>query len=591
MLTKEQIKNATSVQLDAFIRKSARSYYEGNPIVPDDIFDYAIEILKVKDPTSPLPYSVGFGYEVDGTKLPHRVQTGSLPKTHSLDNIPDDVYATPKFDGISAVIYFNRNGNLDSVLSRGGDSAQGEPIAHNLLYFLNKTGLNKMPTEVTAISGEIVVKISSFLKSLAQPDGPYALPRSASAGIARTQYLHEFNQSLEFMPFRIHFRDGSHAAIKDEQSTKKFLNYCKVEVPYVKVDQTTTVEDLHEWVKKFDYPTDGVVLWDDVALKFPTEAKETVIKKIIWNTPKSGNLIPVAYFDTVKLYGTNVSKCTLVNGTWVRQHKLGTGAKISVTKANEIIPQFLENLEEVTPEIPTTCPLCGGPTQWGLNSWDKDHITCKNKCAVEKFRIFNFVFHHAALLGYANSTLSKILDENNIKTFDDLLEKLGELESVNLTDHEQKFLDHVNTKFKGKLASAKLLESLNLQGLGSEWSTKLAPHVISYLHNGNGFPFTVNTNIIQAINDNRSLILKVYNRFNWSDDSSNGHLIPVTITGSLSMKKSDFCQKFGLVQVPIGKAEFLITADVNSTSNKMTEARKRGVKVMTERDFIAGRNV
>jgi DNA ligase (NAD+) len=592
MLTKADLDKATPAQLDAFIRKAAKAYYEGTPIVPDDIFDYAVELLKVKDPSSTLPYSVGFGYVVDGATQPHRVATSSLPKIHVLGEVSKGSYATPKFDGMSFVAYY-KNGEVESILSRGGNDAEGEPIAHNLAYFFKQNGLDKMPPEVFAISGEVVVKVSVFLKKMDQEvGGPYANPRSAATGIARSKFLHEFYQDLEAAPFRIHFTDGTHVSIKDSASKDLFFKYCKIEIPCIQLDGQT-VQSLHDWVRQFDYYTDGVVLEDREALKFPTEYKKTTVKRIAWNTPKSGNLIPVAHFETIQLYGTKVSKCTLTAGSWVLEHKLGTGAVITVTKANEIIPEFGEALEPLERgEIPTKCPACGGPVRWGINDWDKLHLTCKNKCMVEKYRIFTFVFCHAELKGYRNSTLVKILDENQIKTFDDFLEKAGSFVSVNLTGHEKKFLEHINTQFKGTLALEKFLDSLNIQGIGPEWSARLAQHIIPYLHGGGSFPFNVSSNVQQVIDENRDLILKTYNLFKWAADDGNGKKkTPVTITGSLTLPKAEFCQKYDLVQTPIGKAELLITADKSSTSNKMTEATKRGITIMTEREFLASRNI
>lgn len=592
MLTKEQLDKASPVQLDTFIRKCSKSYYEGNPIVPDDIFDYALDLIKVKDPSSPLPYSIGHGYVVDGTlTLPHKVATSSLPKIHSLGKVSSDAYATPKFDGMSFVAYYNK-GEIENILTRGGDEAAGEPI-YNLAYFFKQNGLDKMPPEVFAISGEVVVRVSIFLKKMDQEvGGPYANPRSAATGIARSKFLHEFYQDLEAKPFRIHFTDGTHVSIKDSTSKDLFFKYCKIDVPYIPLEGET-LQTLHDWVRKFDYYTDGVVLEDREALKFPTEYKKTTIKRIVWNTPKSGNLIPVAHFETVHLYGTKVSKCTLTAGSWVIEHKLGAGAIITVTKANEIIPEFGEAIEPLERgEIPTECPACGGPVRWGVNDWDKLHLTCKNRCMVEKFRIFTFVFCHAELKGYRNSTLVKILDENDIKTFDDFLEKAGSLVSVNLTDHEKKFLDYINTQFQGTLSLEKFLDSLNIQGIGPEWSAKLAPFIIPYLHGGGLFPFNVSSNVQQVIDENRDLILKTYNLFKWVVDDGNGKKkTPVTITGALTLPKAEFCQKYDLVQVSIGKAELLITADKSSTSNKTKDAIKRGIQIMTEREFLASRNV
>ena len=60
----------------------------------------------------------------------------------------------------------------------------------------------------------------------------------------------------------------------------------------------------------------------------------------------------------------------------------------------------------------------------------------------------------------------------------------------------------------------------------------------------------------------------------------------VTITGKLSMTKDKFCDKFNLKQVSINESKLLIYANGDSTSNKMTNAKRVGARLFSEDEFV-----
>ena len=562
-------------ELEKRIRDMSTAYYEGTPIVSDKVFDEALNALKQKDPDSRIFDMVGWGYEVSGDKRKHRVKTRGLPKIQ--EGSPDyenysGLLVTPKFDGISATLYYNK-GSLEEALTRGGDSGMGKPITHNIIGATKRAGIFNVPSYVKAISCEVVVKISDFEKLQG-----YELPRSAAAGIVQTKSVNDDNQYLTVCPYRIHFNDGEEIAIMDDATKAMFHDVVKVSCCY----WTKNPKDLEVWVNSLDYPQDGVVLGDRVALKFKTEVVETEVVSIERNISKLGNLIPVLNLKPVRLYGTKVSRCTMVNEGWVESHKVGIGSVIKITKANQIIPQFIETVIPVDYKPLTECPNCHGPlTRYG------DHLFCANNCNSEKARIFAYIFTHASLLGYSDATIEKILSLNNITDFDGLLNKLGNLTNGGLTNHEKEYLTFLNDKFNKNLYLHDVLSSLNLPGVGTTWSVKLADNLENYLVSGKVFPFNVNYNVLESLDNNKDLILKVLNRFKWVKKmETSGNKTKVTITGKLSMTKDEFCNKYNLEQTPIKESKLLIYANASSTSNKMQAALKGGAKLMSEDEFV-----
>ena len=73
---------------------------------------------------------------------------------------------------------------------------------------------------------------------------------------------------------------------------------------------------------------------------------------------------PVAVFESVELEGTTVSRASVHNISIMEGLKLGVGDKITVYKANMIIPQIADNLTRSgVRDIPAHCPVCGGATE------------------------------------------------------------------------------------------------------------------------------------------------------------------------------------------------------------------------------------
>jgi len=557
----------------------ATAYYTGNPKVPDHVFDSLIAHIIKAWPDETIPYAVGYGYEVDGVKRPHKVPTNSLPKVKEEDFLPPqdpDLRATPKYDGISCVLYYN-NGKVTEALTRGGGKGTGKPILHNLLESLINQNLHIVDDAVMALSGEVVVSLKDFEETLSDE---YDLPRSAAAGIAQTQSRHPFRSYLQVQPFRIHFHDGGSLGIANKETEDRF----RTVVPFVKVHPIDQPKVLKDWINHLGFPTDGAVLWDEIALKFETEKVETRVIGIRRQVSRLGKIIPVLEVEPRKLYGTTVQNVTMVNEGWVKEHEVGPGARILMTKANEIIPQYLETLETVTYEEPTSCPSCGGPVVF-----DGDHLLCQNNCASEAFRPKRFVWTFASLLGYANSSLTKIFEGNNISSLDDLLKQIGFLSDTGLTEHEKVFLVHVNKEFKKPLPLEKLLISLNLPGVGESWSINLAPFIDSWLLQGGPRPaFTINANVEKSLLENIDLIRKVFQKFVWAEPVQlSPDSLTVTITGKLgSITKEEFCKTYGVTQADIKKSRILICSDPSSNSGKMQAARKIGAEIMTAEEFV-----
>ena len=90
--------------------------------------------------------------------------------------------------------------------------------------------------------------------------------------------------------------------------------------------------------------------------------------------------------------------------------ELGAGDRITVYKANMIIPQIADNLTRSgVRDIPATCPVCGGKTEIRkLN--DVKSLYCTNpECQAKKIKSFDLFVSRDALNidGLSEMTLEK----------------------------------------------------------------------------------------------------------------------------------------------------------------------------------------
>ena len=122
------------------------------------------------------------------------------------------------------------------------------------------------------------------------------------------------------------------------------------------------VQEFSDAVSGNDIPSDGLVLLyddieygqslgrtakfprDSIAFKWMDEIQETTLSYIEWSASRTGLINPVAVFEPVELEGTTVSRASVHNLSIMEALELGVGDKITVYKANMIIPQIAENL-------------------------------------------------------------------------------------------------------------------------------------------------------------------------------------------------------------------------------------------------------
>lgn len=225
-------------------------------------------------------------------------------------------------------------------------------------------------------------------------------------------------------------------------------------VPYICVPPSQLEEEIQKWtdnVESYEQPVDGLVcalndcsitdglqgtehhpnVLKGYAFKWQDETAETILKEVEWSPSRTGRLNPVAIFDSVSLEGTTVSRASVHNFSIMKSLHLRIGDKISVYKANKIIPQIAENLsdnelpysKDEEESIVGVCPHCGKKGKVITSKDGIESVYCMNPNCIAKliFRFEHFCNRYGMNIeGLSEETLTKFIVAGYLKELGDL---------------------------------------------------------------------------------------------------------------------------------------------------------------------------
>lgn len=352
-----------------------------------------------------------------------------------------------KLDGLTVVLTY-REGRLFKAVTRGNGEV-GEVITNNARVFEN------IPLSIPyrgelILRGEAVISYSDFVKineEIEDVDAKYKNPRNLCSGSVR-QLNNQITAArhVKFFAFTLVKAEGTDFKNSRAEQLSWLRGQGFQTVEYREVTGATvqeTVEWFAERIQDYDIPSDGLVaIYDDIAYgrslgttaKFPRdsmafkwkdEVRSTHLTEIEWSPSRTGLINPVAIFEPVELEGTTVSRASVHNLSIMKALELGLGDEIQVYKANMIIPQIAENLTRSGKmEIPSACPVCGGPTKIRRVN-DVETLYCTNEeCQAKKIKGFTlFVSRNALNIdGLSEMTLEKFIGRGFIREFADIFE-------------------------------------------------------------------------------------------------------------------------------------------------------------------------
>ena len=639
-------------ELAGILRDASRAYYQEDREIMsnfeyDRLYEELQELEKKTGTVLAGSPTVTVGYEAvdELPKERHETPMLSLDKTKDVEVLrsflgDQKTLISWKLDGLTVVLTY-REGKLEKAVTRGNGEV-GEVITNNARVFRN-IPLNIPYKGELVLRGEAVISYRDFERineEIEDADARYKNPRNLCSGSVR-QLNNEITaaRNVRFYAFALVQARGVDFDNSREQQFR-WLAEQGFDVVEYRVAYRDTLDDVIRYfadrIAGFDIPSDGLVaLYDDIAYgdslgrtaKFPRnsfafkwkdELRETRLLEIEWSASRTGLINPVAVFEPVELEGTTVSRASVHNLSILKSLKLGIGDRITVYKANMIIPQIAENLTcSGNLKIPETCPVCGGATKInGVNGVET--LYCTNPdCQAKKIKSFTlFVSRDAMNIdGLSEATLEKLIARGFIHSFADIFrlkehrQEIVEMEGLG----EKSFENLMNSIDRARNTTLpRLIYGLGISNIGSA-NAKMICRAFGYDLNRIRHAGAEEMSLIDGIG---SVIAGTFADYFSSGknqaalDDLLGELtieIPAAetgpgllegktfvITGSLehyanrNEMKAVIEEQGGKVTGSVSaKTDYLINNDASSGSSKNRKARELGIPVITEEEFLS----
>jgi DNA ligase (NAD+) len=561
-----------------------------------------------------------------------------------------------KLDGLTVELDYD-NGILQQGSTRG-DGEVGDDITHNIAAFKNVP--LKIPyRDRLVVTGEAIIHRYDFEKmkdNLLDSNGkPYRNARNLASGSVRLLDAGECSRrNIHFLPFNV--LEGLNEDLLTINS-----KYAKLEalheMGFGKCDcyllhRKPSVEELEQWIEelqaaaeKKSIPIDGIVLtYNDIAFskacgrtghhykdgkafKFEDEMYETKLNSIEWNPTRSGEIAPVAIFDTVEIDGCDVSRASLHNVTFIKNLELKVGCRVLVSKRNMIIPHIEDNLDrgEGIDDIPPFCPCCGAPTKLRVSMKDKDHpvetLLCENPfCAAKRIQQFvHFVSKKAINIeGMSEATLEKFIDHGWVRSFTDIYhlndhrDMIITLEGFGIRSYDNLWEAIEKSR---KTSFEHFLVAVDIPMIGRTASRSLSAYFGGDLEKfeeavGESFDFTqledfgeiLNRNIHQwfDVKENYALWKELKQEMKFEKKTEENENIQVSenpfagrvvvVTGTLvHFTRNSIQAKIESLEAKAGNSvskntDFLIAGE--KAGSKLAKARELGITTLSESDFL-----
>lgn len=450
LILSEKSFDAVSARLSSLKKKEFRqlldrlseAYYHKNPIATDDVYDSIEEVYESKFGKNKKIGSVPPASDQETVIRPSGSQVERVPLPYymgGLDKAKDDksldlwfrrqpsdceYVQSDKLDGVSVALITTideKTGAVRERLLKRGDEKEGTDISY-MLPFLKRPKVSRS----IAVRGELVIPVKVFVSKY-QSKGAMN-PRNTVAGLTNSKTASaEQIRDIHFVAYSV--LSGKPLKKSDQFRLIEELGY---ETPSwtmisscdFSADNFTS--DVKRRKRMGSYDIDGIVIDADVApvpitsgnpdnsvaFKIAGETAVTTVLGVKWAVSKHGVYKPRVNVESVRLSGVKIDWATGFNGKFIVDNGVGRGAKVLITRSNDVIPYILEIIEKSSPELPE------GEYEWNENGVE---ITLPRGQESEEKDVSRMVafFKEVGVKFLGESTVKKLY-EGGMRTLSDL---------------------------------------------------------------------------------------------------------------------------------------------------------------------------
>ena len=545
-----------------------------------------------------------------------------------------------KYDGTSISLIYE-GGRLVRAVTRG-DGTRGDDVTENV-----KT-IRSIPLQLRGndypdsfeIRGEILMPWAVFdalNKEREEQEEPlFANPRNAAAGTLKSQNsavvaARGLDAYLYYLLGDTHYENLQYARswgfkvsdavrkLHSVEEVKEYINYWDMErknLPVATDGMVFKVNSLRQQ-KNLGY-TAKSPRWA-IAYKFQAEKALTRLNSVSYQVGRTGTVTPVANLDPVLLSGTIVKRATLHNEDIINALDLHIGDMVFVEKGGEIIPKItavdtsarLLIGEKV--RFIRACPECGTPLKRieGEAAW-----FCPNEkgCPPQiKGRIEHFISRKAMNIeGLGSETIGQFYSLGLVRDASDLytlqpdviagLERMGERSAQNIVDAVkqscsvpfERVLFALGIRYVGETVAKKLALALHSIDRIIEATTedlirigdigvRIAQSVVAYFSDEDNLRF------VERLRQYGVQMQITEERLSERTDKLSGATIVISGTfthHSRDEYKALIEQHGGMNTGSVSGKTTYILAGENMGPAKLEKARKLGVRILSEEEFL-----
>lgn len=424
-------------ELEQVIQFAMDKYYNDTPVLSDEDYDILWDTLQERAPKSALLKKIGapLREEIEKVDLPYwlgsmsKVKPGSRELENWLKKYDTPQYfISEKLDGLSGllVIKLRNNNELSSVLYSRGNGSIGQNLSH-LLPYINlpnitvanyKSFITKNQCTEIAVRGELIISIDDFEKKY-QSVYPKARTMAASLVNSKTPKMNEL-RDLKFVAYEMISPDKLSAS-----NQFKLLKQLKFETAghkeiKTKLDTPSLQNLLINMKDSSPFEIDGIIVASNLVyprntsgnpkyavafkMQLSGQMKEAVVEKVIWNPSKHGVIVPTIQIKPVIIGGDKITKTTGFNAKYIKDNKIGAGAKLKMIKSGDVIPYILEVIKPAAiPEMPDS-----NLYEWGASGVDIYLKDMETSSAVQAKRLIHF-FKTLSIPFLSEGTVNKLM--------------------------------------------------------------------------------------------------------------------------------------------------------------------------------------
>lgn len=360
--------NLTQLELESIINYAKDKFFNtGQPVMEDTIYDILIDFVKKKYPKSLILKEVGIKLKSkDKVKLDYWL--GSMEKIKPntkeldkwLDKYKDNYVLSDKLDGISALLIYRTNGDINMYTR--GTASEGLDITL-LLKYMNLPSYDTIKNSkykaekkniLMAFRGELILEKETFIKNWSNT---MKNARNAVAGLVNSKSI---NPHLAIDTKLVIYEIVDPLLLPEEQlKISKKLGFNVVN--YI-ITKSLNYSNLSNYLKirrnESNYIIDGIIVTNNALYKRNTKSNpeysfafkdvlddqisEANIIDIEWNVSKDGLIKPVLILNPVDIGGVTISRVTGNNAKNIIDNKIGKGAIVKLIRSGDVIPKIIE---------------------------------------------------------------------------------------------------------------------------------------------------------------------------------------------------------------------------------------------------------